>query len=59
MCDNEEGKTKNDIKNDQILQLEDVNCRTCATSRRSSTLECVMGGMDIWSMWGDKEFVVS
>jgi hypothetical protein len=25
MCDNEEGKTKNDIKNDQILQLEDVN----------------------------------
>ena len=25
ICDNEEGKTKNDIKNDQILQLEDVN----------------------------------
>jgi len=25
MCDNEEGKTKNDSKNDQILQLEDAN----------------------------------
>jgi len=25
ICDNEEGKTKNDSKNDQILQLEDVN----------------------------------
>jgi len=25
MCDNEEGKTKNDSKNDQTFQFEDVN----------------------------------
>jgi hypothetical protein len=35
------------------------SCRTWATSRRSSTHKKCNGGLYIWSMWGDKEFVVS